>query len=168
MNRYEDNFKLIIAFLAGGIFALLVTMLVDSTEAKTIEVPIRDTIYIEMEEVDNPIMDAFKKYEGTPYLYGGVDENGMDCSGFVYRVHLEAFGMELPRSTSLLFRFGSHQEVPAYGDLVFFSPTEDYDHVGIYVGEGNFIHSSSSKGVMMSNINDDYWKECFREFRRVR
>lgn len=76
--------------------------------------------------------------------------------------------MELPRSTSLLFRFGSHQEVPAYGDLVFFSPTEDYDHVGIYVGEGNFIHSSSSKGVMMSNINEDYWKECFREFRRVR
>ncbi len=117
---------------------------------------------------EDKIMDIYKKYEGTPYLYGGVGPDNFDCSGFVYRVYLEAYGMELPRSTSLLFRYGTHQEVPRYGDLVFFSPTEDYDHVGIYVGEGNFIHSSSSKGVMTSNLNEEYWKDSFREFRRVR
>ena len=122
----------------------------------------------EMEAEISPILDAYKKYEGTPYLYGGVDENGFDCSGFVYRVHLDAFGMELPRSTSLLFRYGQRVDVPQFGDLVFFSPTEDYDHVGIYIGGGEFIHSSSSKGVMTSDLNDAYWKSSFREFRRVR
>ncbi len=117
---------------------------------------------------DDKIMEVYKKYEGTPYLYGGTDKDGFDCSGFVYRVHLEAFGMELPRSTRLLFTYGRRVEVPQYGDLVFFSPTEDYDHVGIYIDGGNFIHSSSSKGVTTNNLSETYWKDSFREFRRVR
>ncbi len=117
---------------------------------------------------DDKIMTIYNKYEGTPYRYAGSDADGMDCSGFVYRVYLEAYRMELPRSTSLLFKYGTRREVPQYGDLVFFSPTEDYDHVGIYIGGGNFIHSSSSKGVTTNNLSETYWKESFREFRRVR
>ena len=114
------------------------------------------------------IYPIYKKYEGTPYRYGGTDARGFDCSGFVGAVYKESFGITLPRSTELLWNYGKRVNMPMVGDLVFFSPSDSYNHVGIYVGNDEFIHSSSSKGVMKSRVHDRYyWSKYFVMYRRI-
>ena len=105
-------------------------------------------------------------YEGTPYLYGGSDRSGMDCSGLVYRVYLSAMGIALPRTAAELFRFCEPIKPTSLqpGDLVFFNTTGPIAHVGIYEGEGRFIHSASEgtpTGVMESRLDDPYWRRSF-------
>ena len=114
------------------------------------------------------IYPIFKKYEGIAYRYGGTDERGFDCSGFVGAVYRESFGLDLPRSTELLWDFGNRVSDKKVGDIIYFSPNADYNHVGIYIGERRFIHSSSSKGVMISYLSDPYWAAAYVMTRRVK
>ena len=97
---------------------------------------------------------------GTPYLPGGSTKNGTDCSGFVSSVYMEKERMYIPRSTTEEYKMG--REISRgdliVGDLVFFGDSRRVNHVGIYVGKGNFIHASSSNGVMVSPLEDSYWK----------
>jgi probable lipoprotein NlpC len=112
------------------------------------------------------IVEAAKTYLGTPYLYGGTTGRGLDCSGFVYRVYIDSFGVaplaSLPRSASALFSFveAIDRKNLQPGDLVFFDTTGGVSHVGIYEGEGRFIHAASegpSTGVIESQLAEKYW-----------
>jgi cell wall-associated NlpC family hydrolase len=111
----------------------------------------------------------FNHWKGTKYRFGGLSKKGIDCSGFVYVTFKSQFGINLPRSTKLLSRIGL--EVPesalSPGDLVFFKTEKFTRHVGIYVENGKFLHVSTKKGVMISQLNNIYWKSKFWMARRV-
>ncbi|MFC7685749.1 NlpC/P60 family protein [Ureibacillus sp. GCM10028918] len=99
------------------------------------------------------------KYIGVPYSYGGTTTNGFDCSGFTQRVFSD-LGINLGRTTSAQYSTGNavSKSNLAVGDLVFFNTSgRGVSHVGIFVGNGQFVHSSSSKGVTVSKLSESYW-----------
>lgn len=117
----------------------------------------------------NGVTRSAHHFMGTPYVFGGTSEGGIDCSGFTMRV-FAMNGIRLPRTADVQYSVGSPvgkgKEEP--GDLVFF---ETYcpgpSHVGIYLGGGNFIHASSSRGVTVSNLVDTYYKSRYLGAKRV-
>jgi cell wall-associated NlpC family hydrolase len=110
-------------------------------------------------------------YRGARYRYGGSSQSGFDCSGFTRHVYAKN-GIYLPHSSSAQAQCGkrvSKNELQA-GDLVFFSTTRrGISHVGIYVGNGQFVHASSSRGrVRVDSLNEGYYRERYRGARRVK
>jgi cell wall-associated NlpC family hydrolase len=106
---------------------------------------------------------------GTPYLSGGNTKKGTDCSGFVSSVYMEKERMSLPRTTTDGFKKGKsvNKDNLAVGDLIYFGEKGRASHVGLFVGNGNFIHASSSQGVMISPLEDNYWKPKYMGARRL-
>jgi len=111
----------------------------------------------------------FRYFKGTKYKYGGTDKSGFDCSGFTQKVYKNAFKIELPRTTKEMSKLGKKisKNNLKPGDLVFFRPSRSYNHVGIYIGENSFIHSSTSKGVIKSKLDNIYWKKKYRYAKRI-
>lgn len=120
-------------------------------------------------DVKSRIMDQYASWKGVRYRLGGDTKRGIDCSAFVQRTFREQFGLDLPRSTSE--QQGTGKEISRSrlrpGDLVLFRAGSTGRHVGIYLGNDNFVHASTSSGVMISSLNEDYWKKRYREARRV-
>lgn len=125
----------------------------------------------------NTIADAAQKYIGTPYVWGGesVSEGGMDCSGFVYNALKDA-GYDVGRTTAQGYRsYGNtvSKSDMQPGDLIFFGKNNnDASHIGIYIGNGQMIHSSGGskntkanpgKGVSIANVD---YRSDFLEARR--
>ena len=114
------------------------------------------------------LQQTYKKWQGTPYRFGGVDAQGMDCSAFTRTVFQETYGMDLPRSTYEQVAMGtpiSQQELQP-GDVVFFR-TGRTQHNGVYVGDGKFAHASSSVGVTISRLDNVYWRTRYWQARRL-
>ena len=109
----------------------------------------------------------YQAWAGTPYRLGGVDRRGIDCSALVQSIFTEAFDVQLPRTTSEQVVMGEvvTRKTLQPLDLVFFR-TGQNQHVGIYLGRGEFMHASTSRGVMISKLDNPYWKRNFWTARR--
>ncbi|HAF9685792.1 TPA: bifunctional murein DD-endopeptidase/murein LD-carboxypeptidase [Salmonella enterica] len=103
------------------------------------------------------------------YRLGGSTKKGVDCSSFVQRTFREQFGLELPRSTYEQQEMGKavSRNNLRTGDLVLFRAGSTGRHVGIYIGNNQFVHASTSSGVIISSMNEPYWKKRYNEARRV-
>ncbi len=103
-----------------------------------------------------------KEYLGIPYRSGGTSLNGMDCSGFARTIYANLFGIDLPHNSAAQFSFPKLQKIDEdelqTGDLVFFSRKKRINHVGVYLGDGNFIHATNGSGITISSLDDQHWK----------
>lgn len=109
-------------------------------------------------------------FRGVPYLNGGTDPNGFDCSGFTQYV-FSRFGLSLPREVREQYRVGTSvsTEDLAPGDILFFTTTEPGpSHVAIAVGGDQFVHAPSSTGVVrVEHLNSSYWSPRYLGARRI-
>ena len=109
---------------------------------------------------------------GTPYRYGGnTPEGGFDCSGLVNYVYRDMLDMRLPRTSRDLAAMEGPRIAPdrlSGGDLVFFGSGGTVSHVGIYVGEGRFVHAPNSGGtVRLDRLDGSWWRDHYRGARRL-
>ncbi|MBV9333301.1 MAG: C40 family peptidase [Candidatus Eremiobacteraeota bacterium] len=107
------------------------------------------------------------RFLGVPYVFGGTSTSGFDCSGFVQHV-FAMVGIDLPRTADVQYDAGRPATGgPRAGDLVFFDTYGGVSHVGIYLGQGRFVHASSSHGVMVSHLSDSYWASRYVGAKRL-
>lgn len=125
-----------------------------------------DTLDTEM--VVDAILEQAESYLGAPYVLGGSDESGFDCSGLTYRVFNDN-GIQLPRTVSAIEEIGEYVERDSLqpGDImIFHNPT----HTGIYMGDGEFIHCSSwqDRGVVITSIDhSNYLRRYYASVRVI-
>jgi peptidoglycan DL-endopeptidase LytE len=115
------------------------------------------------------LVDYAKRYVGTPYKWGGTSPDGFDCSGYINYVFKNSHNIYLPRTVKDMWaNTGYKVYSQAVGDLVFFETYEPgASHMGIYIGNGKFIHASSSNGVTISEMSNTYWKPRYIGTKRL-
>ncbi len=119
-------------------------------------------------EARSKLIAEAKKYLNVPYLYGGVDYNGMDCSGLIFVAARDGAGLDLPRTASAMYNEARVVDLSQLepGDLLFFKTTGNnkVSHVGLFIGNNQFIHSASDgpvTGVIISTMDSSYWAKTF-------
>lgn len=129
-------------------------------DEKSTRIISRDAIH----GVSDKLTNYYESWLGVPHRIGGMTKQGVDCSGFVYNVYSQVYGIKLPRTAnemSLVVNKVNRNEMKE-GDLVFFARgTSKPHHVGIYLKDNNFVHTSTSRGVTISNLEDKYWANLF-------
>ena len=120
-------------------------------------------------DVKARLYDMHDEWEGVDYEMGGLSKGGIDCSGFVYATFRSKLGIDIPRSTELQIKAGKKvsRKNLRTGDLVFFKTAEKVRHVGIYLEDNKFLHASTSEGVIISELNNVYWKSKFLLAKRL-
>lgn len=123
-------------------------------------------------ELGKQIADEALSYLGTPYVWAGTSPSGFDCSGLVYYAYASC-GVSITRTAESIYSCGSYVEKAELqiGDTVHFTGRNSggkIDHVGIYIGDDKFVHaSSSSEGVIISELSSDYYTEHYYGARRI-
>lgn len=114
------------------------------------------------------LLSEHARWVGTPYRLGGTTQRGIDCSALMQHVYSEAFQVSLPRTTDQQMQEGRRiaRDALKAGDLVFFRSPGPYNHVGVYVGDGYFLHASTSQGVKLSRLDNVYWNRHYWQSRR--
>ncbi|WP_284193755.1 C40 family peptidase [Vibrio zhanjiangensis] len=120
-------------------------------------------------ELKIDFLSFYHDWEGVPYRLGGNNQYGIDCSAFVQLAYLNTVKLRLPRTTKLQVKVGQQVEYDdaQVGDLAFFKTSPSVRHVGVYLGQKRFMHASTSKGVVISRLDNPYWASTFWHFRRV-
>ena len=116
------------------------------------------------EEVKNTKMFEFiDDWYGTPYRLGGTTKKGVDCSAFSQFLFSSVYGLSIPRTAREQYNLTSRISRTQLneGDLIFFNTRGGISHVGVYLQNNKFVHASTSGGVMISDIFDEYWAKKF-------
>lgn len=128
-----------------------------------IERPFRD------DQIEKRLREEYRRWQGTRHRMGGNGDRGIDCSGFVKAIYKDVFDVDLPRTTRAQSRLGrpvAFKEIRV-GDLVFFKPPTYPRHVGIFLGDAEFVHASKESGVTVSRIDKYYWGKYYWTARRI-
>jgi len=119
---------------------------------------------IDVEAITNTkLYTAIEDWWATRYRYGGTTKKGIDCSAFTNTIITTAFGMVLPRTAKDQYTQSEKidKENLLEGDLVFFNTRGGVSHVGVYLGNGYFVHSSVHAGVTINSLDDDYYSRKY-------
>ncbi len=106
-----------------------------------------------------------ENWYGTRYVFGGTSKRGVDCSSLMQHLYKSTYGFEIPRTAVTQYRATIRltKEELQEGDLVFFHTTRSgISHVGFYLGNSKFVHASSSRGVVISSLNENYYVNAYR------
>lgn len=119
--------------------------------------------------INDELVAFYKEWRGVKYRFGGTTKRGIDCSAFIQRAYKEKFNIKIPRTTWYQVKVGktikrSELEI---GDLVFFKTGKNSRHVGIYMENGNFMHSSTKRGVIISNLSNRYYNKHYWTAKRI-
>lgn len=115
------------------------------------------------------IVQSSMRYQGVPYVFGGTSPSGFDCSGFTRYIFAQA-GIYLPRAADEQYELGQYVSYSRLqpGDLVYFTTYEaGASHVGIYLGNSQFISATSSRGIAIARMDSGYWGDRYIGARRV-
>lgn len=143
--------------------AIIIVGCSSTPSRRSVELPTTSS----MTPLQKKVIAAAKKRLGVPYCYGGTG-SCMDCSGLMVTI-FQDIGIRLPRSSSQQYSLGKEidPDEATVGDLVFFrNKAGTINHVGLYVGENNVIHASSSRGVIIQPLTDSYLANGFAGMRR--
>lgn len=124
----------------------------------------------EVESVQSiQLFQLIDEWYGTRYQYGGSTKKGIDCSAFTQVIYNHIFGISLPRTAREQFQICKpiSRTQLQQGDLVFFNTRGGVSHVGMYLQNNKFVHASSSGGVMISDLFEEYWMRKFIGVRRL-
>lgn len=113
--------------------------------------------------------EAFKDWKGVPYVLGGNGYSGVDCSSFLQIVFADYFEVQLPRVTVDQIKTGKSVKKNSIriGDIVFFKTGRKTMHAGVMINDQQFMHASTSSGVMISALQERYWSDAYLTTRRV-
>lgn len=132
---------------------------------KKMVVKYAEKLQVPQSKITNIVLYEFiDEWYGTKYKYGGVTKAGVDCSGFCNVLYNKVYKKELPRSTKDIVKIVNKVSQPKLkeGDLVFFNISgKKNSHVGLYLINDYFVHASTSKGVIISNLTNPYYKKAF-------
>lgn len=116
-----------------------------------------------VEQVEQQLLGYFNDWKGTPYRYGGNGRSGIDCSAFVKNAYQSVFKVDVPRTTwlqaSLGYQVDRAELLP--GDLVLFKTSRSVRHIGVVVNGNHFMHVSETHGVMISTLDNIYWRKKY-------
>ena len=121
------------------------------------------------EVVKTALLAQYSNWKGTQYHWGGTTRDGVDCSSLMQQIFQDSLHKKLPRTTVQQIKNGERvsKENLKPGDLVFFKTEPDTRHVGVYIGDHEFIHASKSQGVTISSLDDQYWINHYETARRL-
>lgn len=124
-----------------------------------------EVLGVDAHELGNPqLYQLIDEWMGVPHRLGGTDRRGLDCSAFVVMVMQDVYGKSLPRTSRDMAQLvkRKYERQLREGDLVFFSfGKSDVDHVGIYLNNSKFVHVSTSRGVIISDLRDTWYYRYF-------
>ncbi len=140
----------------------------ESTSKKIQRINQENKEYKNLSFTQKAILEEADKWIGVPYCWGGENNNCVDCSGFVKQV-FEKVNIFLPRTSAEQYIYSEKVffDNRQIADLVFFKFNNKISHVGIYIGNNEFVHSASSIGVSVQSLDDDYFKNNFAGYGRV-
>lgn len=126
----------------------------------------------DVNDVRQKVTDAACSWIGVPYRYGGDTRSGVDCSGLVCMAFQSGAGIRLPRSSVEQADYCSKiaRDKARAGDLMFFTNKKGggrINHVAIYLGNDQVVHSTTSRGVIISSLNEEYWRTHFHSCGRI-
>ncbi|MCB1307142.1 MAG: C40 family peptidase [Leptospiraceae bacterium] len=171
-KAHAYRFLVIPLYFAGAVFSIILSREVEMEQAVRDHWQMREAAE---QEIPARIVSIAARYEGRAYAFGGtgvgtgVTDRGFDCSGFTQQVYREA-GFRIPRTSREQYRLLKASEEPLPGDLLFFAIDGDsISHVGIFTGDGKFIHApKTGDSVRYEELHVDYWRDRYRGARTVR
>lgn len=187
MNKYIGAFLIVFIFASCSSNKRVVTSKSPSPKSKTHttkkpipsrsgnrEITPSNDVVVVSSRTTNKIIRKALSYKGTKYKYGGTSKSGMDCSGLMF-TSFKSGGIVLPRTSITQSKKGVKisKTKAQKGDLVFFKTGDkrNVNHVGLVVSvddrDVKFVHSSSSRGVMISSLREGYWSNSFSQVRRI-
>jgi cell wall-associated NlpC family hydrolase len=120
-------------------------------------------------EIQNALLAHYSSWAGTRHKLGGTGVNGVDCSSFIQTLFQDKFQLQLPRSSREQMTMGARVDIAELqsGDLLFFRTGPTRRHVGVYVGNNQFLHVSTRAGVEIAKLFSPYWQRHFITARRI-
>ena len=156
-----------------ALFMMLLSASCSSSKKSVVTNIDKNKIVVADKKMNKKLYKEVDEWLGVPYKYGGQSKKGTDCSGLVVEIYKEVYGIKLYRSSSEIYEKNCKKIKKSdlkEGDLVFFITSKNekkINHVGLYLKDDKFVHTSTKKGVIISELKEPYYESTFFDAGRV-